>query len=202
MPSKCENPWKGNVLRTKRTLLQMLAVPAFAAATLALAAAPAAASGKVHDGASPKNACSPGDGPYLKVLSNDGIVYHVVYGPITDDNGTSSKASDAFTNTWSGTVSTTVSATLEVSVSDVVASAKASVSGSVTKSATVTVGHTTTYNIDPHKELHVEYTVKQYKLLMDKYYVHADCSAYNEVTGYAYVDDGVGWHTWETAYSG
>jgi len=190
-------------LRTRATLLRLAAIPAMVVTTLALAAGPANAdTHPVHPGAAPNNACSPGDGPYLKVDSNDGIVYHVVYGPIVDDNGTSTKASDAFTNTFSGTISTTVSASLDVSVSDVLTTVKGTVSASVTASATVTVGHTTTYNIDPHKSLHVEYTVKQYKLLMEKYYVHADCTPYNSTTGYAYVDDGVGWHTWETSYSG
>ena len=183
-------------MRTRSRLLRTAAVATLAASAMAMFM-PGIANAS---GIGPLNACTPGDGPYLKVLSNLGTVYHVVYGPIVDDNGTSTLASDEFTNTWSGTVSTTVAASLEVKVSDVISEAKASVTASAEASQTVTTGHTTKYNIDPHSALHVEYTVDQKELIMDRYHVNASCNPIDEVTGYAYVDYGVGWHTWETAY--
>jgi hypothetical protein len=185
-------------LRTRTKVLRIATIATVVAGTLL---APTAAWAGHAGGASPDSACGPE--VYIDVVTNYGLTYHVVYGPIVDDNGTSSNATDQFSNTWSGTVSTTVSASLEASVSDVVSSVKATVNASATSSVSITVGHTITYTISPHTALHVEYTGKQQHVLMERYQLSATCATkINRTTGDSYVDVGQGWHTWTTAYSG
>jgi hypothetical protein len=140
-----------------------------------------------------------GGGTYLEITSHS-VVYHPVYGPFTDDNGTSAPAKSSYQSKVEKTVKSTKDASLSASLGDVIASVKASISTSVTSSQTTSITHTVTYTIEPHKTLHVEYAIRQIRVHMHHYSENLACHEYNSTWGYANIDNGVGWHTWVTAY--
>lgn len=152
--------------------------------------------------AHPQGACGGDPGPYVEVLINYGTVYHVTSGPFVDDNGTTRNATDSFINNWTGTVNASVSASLEASESTVLQGVKATITGSIGTSTAVGYSHSTTYTITPLTTLHAEYAVDQIHTQDEAYTQNSVCAQHEVGVGDSYFNDGVGWHTWTTAYSG
>jgi hypothetical protein len=165
----------------------------------ATAATSLAAIGLLTAGPANASACSGDSSFYLDVTSHS-TYYLPVYGPFADDNGTSRDAHDSFQSKVSKSVSSKVDASVDASIGDVIASVKASVSKTVTKTQAVSITHTVSYTIAPHTVLHIEYAVRQVHAHLHRYRLNGNCDVINSTWGYAYVDNGVGWHTWVTKY--